>query len=127
MPALAASDAGRVVAVSTSNVHKIETPTFAPASAIAKAALETMVKCFSLQLAPSGTTVNAVVPGFTRKDPGKLGALGREAWVQAARRTSTGRLNETDDVAAAIEFLLPPTARQITGALLPVGGGLTLG
>ena len=108
MPALAASGAGRVVAVSTSNVHKIEMPTFAPASSIVKAALETVIKCFALQLAPSGATVNAVVPGFTRKGPGKPGALSRGAWIQAARRTPTGRLNETDDVAAAIEFPLHP-------------------
>lgn len=127
MPSLARSDCGRVVAVSSFIAHKIETPSFAPASAVAKAALETLVKCFALQLAPTGTTVNAVVPGFTRKDHGKPGALTAEAWVEAAQRTPTGRLNETDDVAAAIAFLLSAGARQITGVLLPVDGGLTLG
>lgn len=127
MPALAASSCGRVVAVSTFIAHKIEAPTLAPASAVAKAAMETLVKCMALHLAPSGTTVNAVVPGFTRKDPGKLGTLSADGWNLAAQRTPTLRLNETDEVAAAIAFLLTPEARQITGALLPIDGGITLG
>lgn len=127
MPALADCGAGRVVAVSTFNVHKIEAATFAPGSTVAKAAMEALVRCFALQLAPSGTTVNAVVPGFTRKDPGKPGTLSPEGWALAAKRAPTGRLNEADDVAAAIQFLLSPEARQITGALLGVDGGLMLG
>ncbi|MCC7047017.1 MAG: SDR family oxidoreductase [Alphaproteobacteria bacterium] len=127
MPLLARSPAGRVVAVSSFIARKIEQPTFAPASSVAKAALEALVRCFALQLAPTGTTVNAVAPGFTRKDAGRQGSLSPEGWAQAARRTPTGRLNETDEVAAAIEFLLSDGARQITGATLAVDGGLTLG
>ena len=127
MPALAASGAGRVVAVSSFIAHKLEAPSFAPGSVVAKAALEALVRCFAFQLAASGTTVNAVVPGYTRKDAGKSGALSADAWVQAAQRTPTGRLNETDEVAAAIQFLLSAEARQITGALIPVDGGLTIG
>ena len=127
MPALAASDCGRVVAVSSFIAHKVERATFAPASIVAKAALEALVRCFALHLAPIGVTVNTVVPGFTRKDAGKPGALSPEAWIKAAERTPTGRLGETDEVAAAIQFLLTPEARQITGAMLHVDGGLTLG
>lgn len=127
IPALTASGQGRIVAVSSFIAHKFEMATLAPASAIAKAAMEALVRCLALTLAPAQATVNAVVPGFTRKDPGKLGALSQEAWKVAAVRTPTGRLGEADDVAAAIEFLLSPGARQITGTLLPVDGGLTLG
>lgn len=127
LPALAASRAGRIVAVSSFIAHKIETETLAPASAIAKAAMETLVRCLALSFASQGITVNAVVPGFTRKDTGKAGSLSAQGWIEAAARTPTGRLNETDDVAAAIEFLLSAQARQITGALLHVDGGLTLG
>ncbi len=127
MPALADGGCGRVVAVSSFIAHKIEAPPFAPASAVAKAALETLVKCFATQLAPAGVTVNAVIPGFTAKDPGKQGSLTAEGWRAAARRTPTGRLGETDEVAAVIAFLLSAEARQITGAMLAVDGGLTLG
>lgn len=127
LPALASSGAGRIVAVSSFIAHKFEPRTLAPASAIAKAAMETLVRCLALSLANQDITVNAVVPGFTRKDAGKAGTLSAQGWIEAAARTPTGRLNETDEVAAAIQFLLSPEARQITGALLPVDGGLTLG
>ena len=127
MPSLIASGAGRVVAVSSFIAHKMEPMSLAPASSAAKAAMEALVKCAALQLAPSGVTVNCVVPGFTRKDAGKSGALSAETWALAAARTPTGRLNETDEVAAAIQFLLSPEARQITGAMLNVDGGLMLG
>ncbi|WP_320109582.1 SDR family NAD(P)-dependent oxidoreductase [Bosea sp. NBC_00550] len=127
LPALAASGVGRIVAVSSFIAHKIEPKTLAPASAIAKAAMETLVRCLALSFASQGITVNAVVPGFTRKDAGKAGTLSAQGWIEAAARTPTGRLNEADEVAAAIEFLLSAPARQITGALLHVDGGLTLG
>ena len=126
-PALAASGAGRVVAVSSFLAHRIERPVLSPASVVAKAALEALVRCLAVQLAPGGTTVNAVIPGYTRKDAGKPGALSAGAWEAAAQRTPTGRLGEAGEVAAAIRFLLSAEAGQITGALLPVDGGLMLG
>ena len=126
-PHLVASGAGRVVAVSSFIAHKLEPASFAPASVAAKAALEALVRCLAFQLAPTGMTVNAVVPGYTQKDAGKLGALSTDAWNAAAARTPTGRLGQADEVAAAIRFLLSAEARQITGAMLAVDGGLTLG
>jgi NAD(P)-dependent dehydrogenase (short-subunit alcohol dehydrogenase family) len=127
MPSLTSSGNGRIVAVSSFIAHKFEEKTLAPASAIAKAAMEALVRCLALSLAGIQTTVNAVVPGFTRKDAGKLGSLSPEGWAAAAARTPTGRLNETGEVAAAIAFLLSAEARQITGTLLHIDGGLTLG
>lgn len=123
-PGLIQSGSGRVVAISSFVAHRLDAPPFAPASAVAKAALETLVRCLAVHLAPHGVTVNAVIPGYTRKDAGKPGALSAAAWDEAAARTPTGRLNETDEVAAAIQFLLSDDARQITGAMLPVDGGL---
>jgi NAD(P)-dependent dehydrogenase (short-subunit alcohol dehydrogenase family) len=127
LPFLAKSSVGRIVAISSFIAHKIDAHSLAPASAAAKAAMEALAKCLARQLASSRTTVNCIVPGYTRKDAGKLGSLSQEGWQQAAMRTPTRRLGEPGEVAAAVEFLLSENARQITGATLTVDGGLTLG
>ena len=72
VPHLKAGRDARVVAVSSFVAHAFRTDTavFA-ASAAAKAGLEALVRVLAIELAPSGVTVNAVVPGFIRKDPGR--------------------------------------------------------
>ena len=90
-----------------------------PASAAAKAALEALAKSLAVELSSTRTTVNIVVPGFTRKDEGKLGALPRSAWDEVAKRNPQGRLALPDEVAATIAFLLSDEAAHITGATIP--------
>ena len=70
-PHLCAGRNPRVVAVSSFVAHTFR-PDIAvfPASAAAKAGLEALVRTLAIELAPSGVTVNAVVPGFIRKDAG---------------------------------------------------------
>jgi NAD(P)-dependent dehydrogenase (short-subunit alcohol dehydrogenase family) len=127
LPALAASPRGRVAAVSSFVAHRYPKGRLFPASAAAKAALEALAKSLAVQLAPTGTTVNIVAPGYTRKDEGKVGALSRGAWEEAATLNAQERLGTPDDVAAAVAFLLSDEAAHITGATLRIDGGLTLG
>jgi 3-oxoacyl-[acyl-carrier protein] reductase len=94
--------------------------------AAAKAALEVLVRCLAIELASSGATANVVMPGYTRKDAGLLGALDPQTWQLVAKANPLGRLAEPDQVAAVVAFLLSPEAGHVTGALLPVDGGLTL-
>lgn len=126
IPALNASTQGRIVLVSSFVAHRFARGGLFPASAAAKAGAEALARSLAAELAPSGVTVNAVVPGYTRKDSGTT-ALSADAWQKAAEITPLGRIGDPADVAALIAFLLSPAARHITGQSIAVDGGLSLG
>ncbi len=126
IPALRASPQGRVIFLSSFVAHRFVPGGLFPASAAAKAAGEALMRTLAAELAPSGVTVNAVVPGYTRKDGGHS-ALAADGWRKAAEATPLGRIAEPGDIAALIDFLLSPAARHITGQAIAVDGGLSLG
>lgn len=124
-PHLKASSCGRVVAVSAfgPHVYRPGVMTF-PATAAAKAALETHVRSLAFELAADGVTANAVVPGFIQKDAGTSRAVTPEAAASVAAQIPMGRLGSSEEVAAVIVFLLSPEAGYVTGQLIHVNGGL---
>jgi 3-oxoacyl-[acyl-carrier protein] reductase len=129
LPHLKAAGArGRIVAISTHNAH-LFLPGYLnfPASAAAKAALETLVKSLALQLAPDGVTVNAIAPGLIAKDKesGEQ-TLSPEDWQRLKARIPMGELGQPADIAAMVAFLCSPAARYVTGQILHVDGGLVM-
>lgn len=126
-PRLCAGRNPRVVAVSSFVAHTFR-PDIAvfPASAAAKAGLEALVRALAIELAPSGVTVNAVVPGFIRKDAGAHRAIDQGLLAEQTARIPLGRIGSPADVAAAVAFLVSPAANYITGQILHVDGGLVI-
>ncbi|MFL5285142.1 MAG: SDR family NAD(P)-dependent oxidoreductase [Rhodopila sp.] len=127
LPHLRAAADARVIAVSSFVAHVFRTDVQSfPASAAAKAGLEALVRALALELGPARVTVNAVVPGFIRKDSGAHRALAPGALDAQLARIPLGRIGLPDDAAAAVAFLASPAASYITGQAIHVSGGLVI-
>lgn len=90
-----------------------------------KAALVGMARSLTREVGSRGVTVNVVAPGFIETD--MTAVLGEELVKKYTSQIPLGRLGAVDDIAATIEFLASDAASYITGALIPVDGGLGMG
>ena len=93
--------------------------------AASKAGLLGMARSLARELGSRGVTANVVAPGFIETD--MTAELGEDLVKKYAEQIPLGRLGSADDVAGAVEFLSSDAAGYITGALIPVDGGLGMG
>ncbi len=90
-----------------------------------KAAVVGLTRTLAIDLAPRQIMVNAIAPGPVRTP--MLSTLSDERLEQLAAGYPGGRLIEADDVAHAIAFFADPATRSITGQVLIIDGGRSLG
>ena len=94
----------------------------------AKSAYMGMVRALATEVSPSGVRVNAVAPGWIETDMSRRAMDGDPARKRRIlARTPLGRFGEPDDIGAAAVYLCSPAAKFVTGAVLPVDGGVSIG
>jgi len=93
--------------------------------AASKAGLVGLARSLARELGSRGITVNVVAPGFVTTDmTAELDEARREEILSAI---PLGRYADVDEVAGVVDFLAGPDAGYITGAVIPVDGGLGMG
>ncbi len=90
-----------------------------------KAAVVGYTRASAMELAPRGILVNAIAPGLI--DTPLLRALSPERLAQQLALQPTGKAGLPQDIAQAVSFLVSPLTSFITGQVLFVDGGKSLG
>lgn len=94
------------------------------AHSTAKSGLNAFTRALASELGPMGITVNTVSPGLTETDATSF--LPQEAKDGAAAHTPLKRIGLPDDIAGAVLYFASDLAGFVTGAYLPVDGGVTM-
>jgi len=93
-----------------------------------KTAIEGMTKAMAVELSPEGIRINCVAPGFIATD---MSAKALDSDPQRKQkvlsRTPMGKLGLPEDVAEAIIYLTSDAAKYVTGVVMPVDGGNSIG
>lgn len=90
-----------------------------------KGAINSMTRALAVELGGRGVTVNAVAPGFIETDMSE--AVRNKAGDLIKKAVPLKRLGKPEDIAAVVLFLCGPAAGYVTGQIITVDGGLSLG
>jgi 3-oxoacyl-[acyl-carrier protein] reductase len=93
--------------------------------AASKAGLVGLARSLARELGSRNITVNVVAPGPVATD--MTAALGEERLAELAAAVPLGRVASVEEIAGVVAFLASDEAAYITGAVIPVDGGLGMG
>jgi NAD(P)-dependent dehydrogenase (short-subunit alcohol dehydrogenase family) len=94
----------------------------------AKAAVEGMTRALAVELSPLGIRVNCIAPGFIETDmSAKALDNDLERKNRVLSKTPMKKLGKPEDVGLAAVYLASEAARYVTGVVLPVDGGNSIG
>ncbi|CAB4720296.1 unannotated protein [freshwater metagenome] len=93
--------------------------------ASSKSGLVGMARSFAREIGSRGITSNVIAPGFVETD--MTSTLDEKRRSEISASVPLGRFCTPDEIAAVVAFIASPQASYITGALIPVDGGLGMG
>ncbi len=94
----------------------------------AKTGIEGMTRAMATELSPLGIRINCVAPGFIKTAmSAKALDADPERKNKVFSRTPMGKMGEPEDVAEAVYFFCSAGAKYITGVVMPVDGGNSIG
>jgi NAD(P)-dependent dehydrogenase (short-subunit alcohol dehydrogenase family) len=93
-----------------------------------KTAIDGMTRAMAVELSPKGIRVNAIAPGFIYSDmTAKALDSDPERKAKVFNRTPMGHMGQPEDIGAAALYLVSDGAKYVTGVVLPVDGGNSIG
>jgi 3-oxoacyl-[acyl-carrier protein] reductase len=90
-----------------------------------KSGLIGMARSFARELGSRGITANVIAPGFVETD--MTAALDDKRRQEIAESIPLGRFSDSNEIAEVVSFIASEKAAYITGAVIPVDGGLGMG
>jgi 2-hydroxycyclohexanecarboxyl-CoA dehydrogenase len=121
LPGMLTRGWGRIINIASGQAIRPR-PNIAPYAA-SKAAVVGFTKALALEVARTGLTVNAIMPGVTDTAMPRQNSS-EEQLLQQAERNPMGRIGQPEDVAGVVAFLVSDDAAYITGQTLAVNGGV---
>jgi NAD(P)-dependent dehydrogenase (short-subunit alcohol dehydrogenase family) len=121
-------DAGKGVIVNISSMAAQYGIPKVIAYTASKSAIEGMTSAMAVELSPLGIRINCIAPGFIATDMSERALNGdAERKQKVMSRTPMGKLGQPGDIADAAWFLVSDSAQYLTGVVLPVDGGNSIG
>jgi len=93
--------------------------------AASKSGLVGMARSFARELGSRGITANVIAPGFVETD--MTSTLDEKRRAEIAAQVPLGRFCSAEEIADVVTFIASQKASYITGAIIPVDGGLGMG